>query len=116
ALSSIFEYQVNEIPKQDIDDVAVSSTRIREALIKGDIETANKYLGYPFELTGTIIRGDQIGRTIGCLTTNLTVHDSHKPIPAYGIYAVETEIDSSVPSIHTGTYINPHPWQGAQGM
>lgn len=116
ALSSIFEYQVNEIPKQDIDDVAVSSTRIREALIKGDIETANKYLGYPFELTGTIIRGDQIGRTIGFPTANLNVHESHKLIPAYGIYAVETEIYSSVPSIDSGNYIDPHPLQVAQGM
>lgn len=116
ALSTIFDYQVNEIPKQDIDDVAVSSTRIREALIKGDIDTANKYLGYPFELTGTIIRGDQIGRTIGFPTANLNVHESHKLIPAYGIYAVETEIYSKVPSIDSGEYIDPQPQKVAQGM
>lgn len=116
ALSSIFDYQVNEIPKQDIDDVAVSSTRIREALIKGDIDTANKYLGYSFELTGTIIRGDQIGRTIGFPTANLNVHESHKLIPAYGIYAVETEVYSKVPSIDSGEYIDPQPLKVAQGM
>src|SRR5690606_9532080 len=63
--AGIFDYVVEQIPEQDIEDVAVSSTRVRESLIKGDIETANKYLGYPFELTGTIIRGDQIGREIG---------------------------------------------------
>ncbi|KKX49797.1 riboflavin kinase [Sphingobacterium sp. IITKGP-BTPF85] len=56
---------MEQIPEQDINDVAVSSTRIRLALITGDIKTANLYLGYPFELTGTVIRGDQIGRTIG---------------------------------------------------
>src|SRR5690606_5797265 len=60
--ASIFDYSVDEIPEQDINDIAVSSTRVREALIKGDIKTANLYLGYPFELTGTVIRGDQIDR------------------------------------------------------
>jgi riboflavin kinase/FMN adenylyltransferase len=116
SLANIFEYEVNEIPKQDIEDVGVSSTRIREALIKGDIDTANKYLGYPFELTGTIIRGDQIGRTIGFPTANLNVHESHKLIPAYGIYAVEAEIYENVPSIDSGEYVDPKPTQVAQGM
>ncbi len=114
--AAIFDYEVKEIPKQDIDDVAVSSTRIREALIKGDIDTANKYLGYPFELTGTIVRGDQIGRTIGFPTANLNVHEKHKLIPAYGIYAVEVEIYPHVPSIASGEYYEPLPTGIAQGM
>ncbi|MGN0003513.1 MAG: bifunctional riboflavin kinase/FAD synthetase [Sphingobacterium composti] len=106
--SDIFDFEVQEIAKQDIEDVAVSSTRIREALIKGDIEIANKYLGYPFELTGTVEKGDQIGRQIGFPTANLHVHESHKLIPAYGIYAVEVDIYPSVPQIVTGEYIeNP---------
>lgn len=115
-LSSIFDYQVQEIPKQDIEDVAVSSTRIREALIMGNIETANKYLGYAFELTGTVIKGDQIGRTIGFPTANIHVHESHKLIPAYGIYAVEVEVYPVVPSISAGTYTDPIPEKIAQGM
>lgn len=102
--SEIFDFEVKEIAKQDIEDVAVSSTRIREALIKGEIDTANKYLGYPFELTGTVEKGDQIGRQIGFPTANLHVHESHKLIPAYGIYAVEVDIYPSVPHIVSGKY------------
>ena len=115
-LSDIFDFQVKEIPKQDIEDVAVSSTRIREALITGNIENANKYLGYAFELTGTVIKGDQIGRTIGFPTANIHVHESHKLIPAYGIYAVEVEIYPSVPSISAGEYVDPTPERIAKGM
>ena len=114
--ATIFDYEVLEIPEQDVDDVAVSCTRIREALIKGDVDTANKYLGYPFELTGTIVRGDQIGRTIGFPTANMHVHEKHKLIPAYGIYAVEVEIYPHVPSIASGEYFEPQPSNIAQGM
>ncbi|KGE12782.1 bifunctional riboflavin kinase/FAD synthetase [Sphingobacterium deserti] len=114
--SEIYDYAVEQIPEQDIEDVAVSSTRIRESLIKGDIETANKYLGYPFELTGTVVRGDQIGREIGFPTANLNVHEAHKLIPAYGIYAVEAEIYPTVPQIETGDYIDPQPERIAKGM
>ncbi|MBL1408526.1 bifunctional riboflavin kinase/FAD synthetase [Sphingobacterium faecale] len=114
--STIFDFQVQEIPKQDIDDVAVSSTRVRESLIKGDILTANKYLGYPFELTGTVIRGDQIGRQIGFPTANIHVHETHKLIPAYGIYAVEVEVYPRVPSIESGIYHALKPENTAQGM
>ncbi|MFZ4263706.1 bifunctional riboflavin kinase/FAD synthetase [Sphingobacterium sp. HJSM2_6] len=114
--SEIFDYSVEEIPEQDIEHVAVSSTRIRESLIKGDIDTANKYLGYSFELTGTVIRGDQIGREIGFPTANIHVHESHKLIPAYGIYAVEVEIYPRTADIKTGEYFQPIPERIAQGM
>lgn len=114
--SEVFGFHVSEIPKQDIDDVAVSSTRIRESLIKGDIDTANRYLAYPFELTGTVVQGDQIGRTIGFPTANINVHEVHKLIPAYGIYAVEVEIYPNVPSIASGNYIDPQPERTAKGM
>lgn len=114
--SQIFDYTVEEIPEQDIEDVAVSSTRVRESLIKGDILTANKYLGYPFELTGTVIRGDQIGREIGFPTANLHIHEAHKLIPAYGIYAVEVEIYPRSTEIKTGHYYQPEPERVAQGM
>lgn len=104
SFSEIFDFEVKEIAKQDIEDVAVSSTIVREALIKGDIDIANKYLGYPFELTGTVEKGDQIGRQIGFPTANLHVHESHKLIPAYGIYAVEVDIYPNVPQIVSGEY------------
>lgn len=114
--SEIFDYTVDQIAEQDIEDVAVSSTRVRESLIKGDIITANKYLGYPFELTGTVIKGDQIGREIGFPTANLHVHESHKLIPAYGIYAVEVEIFPKTTEIVTGDYFEPVPERVAKGM
>lgn len=114
--SEIFDYSVDQIPEQDIEDVAVSSTRVRESLIKGDIITANKYLGYPFELTGTVIKGDQIGREIGFPTANLHIHESHKLIPAYGIYAVEVEIFPRTTEIVTGDYFEPEPERIAKGM
>ncbi|MCS4226882.1 bifunctional riboflavin kinase/FAD synthetase [Sphingobacterium sp. BIGb0165] len=114
--ASIFDYSVDEIPEQDINDIAVSSTRVREALIKGDIKTANLYLGYPFELTGTVIRGDQIGRTIGFPTANLQVHEPHKLIPAYGIYAVEVYIYNQIQNITTGEYKEENPISIAKGM
>lgn len=114
--SEIFDYTVDQIAEQDIEDVAVSSTRVRESLIKGDIITANKYLGYPFELTGTVIKGDQIGREIGFPTANLHVHESHKLIPAYGIYAVEVEIFPKTTEVVTGDYFEPVPERVANGM
>ncbi len=114
--SEIFDYTVDQIPEQDIEDVAVSSTRVRESLIKGDIITANKYLGYPFELTGTVIKGDQIGREIGFPTANLHVHESHKLIPAYGIYAVDVEIFPKTTEVVTGDYFKPVPERVAKGM
>ncbi|WP_270090836.1 bifunctional riboflavin kinase/FAD synthetase [Sphingobacterium sp. SYP-B4668] len=114
--AEIFDYTVDQIPEQDINDVAVSSTRIRESLIKGNIDTANQYLGYPFELTGTVIRGDQIGRTIGFPTANLHVHEKHKLIPAYGIYAVEVEIYDKVKEVLTGAYEEEVPICRAKGM
>lgn len=114
--ADIFDYSVEQIPEQDINDVAVSSTRIRLALITGDINTANLYLGYPFELTGTVIRGDQIGRTIGFPTANLQVHEQHKLIPAYGIYSVEVHIFDHLQNITTGEYIETEPYSIAKGM
>lgn len=113
--ADIYGYSVEQIPEQDINDVAVSSTKIREALIKGDIDTANTYLGYPFQLTGKVIRGDQLGRRIGYPTANLLVQESHKLIPAYGIYAVETAIIEPA-HIETGPYIAHPPEHVIYGM
>ena len=79
---------VEEIPRADVDAVGVSSTRIRQALRQGAVGTANKYLGYNYPLTGTVGRGQQLGRTIGYPTANLEVAEPLKLVPAQGIYAV----------------------------
>ncbi|MBC8085162.1 MAG: bifunctional riboflavin kinase/FAD synthetase [Hymenobacter sp.] len=79
---------VEEIPREDVDAVGVSSTRIRRALDGGDILTASRYLGYPYQLTGAVERGQQLGRTIGWPTANVRVLEPLKLIPARGVYAV----------------------------
>lgn len=83
-----YGFDVEEIPRQDVDHVAVSSTKIRHALEQGDIVTANQLLGKPYLLTGRVIKGDKIGRLIGFPTANLEIDSQLKLIPADGIYAV----------------------------
>ena len=113
--ADIYGYAVEQIPEQDINDVAVSSTKIREALIKGDIKSANSYLGYPFQLTGKVVRGNQLGRNIGYPTANLQVREPQKLIPAYGIYAVEAAIIDPR-EITTGVYEHHEPKRVIKGM
>lgn len=113
--AEIYGYAVEQIPEQDINDVAVSSTKIREALIKGDIDAANSYLGYPFQLTGKVVRGNQLGRDIGYPTANLQVMEQHKLIPAYGIYAVEAALIGPN-EIKTGVYVPHTPEHIIKGM
>ncbi|GAB3306843.1 bifunctional riboflavin kinase/FMN adenylyltransferase [Hymenobacter tenuis] len=79
---------VEEIPREDIDAVGVSSTRIRRALEAGDVATASRYLGYSYPLTGTVVKGRQLGRTIGWPTANIQCEEPLKLIPARGVYAV----------------------------
>jgi riboflavin kinase/FMN adenylyltransferase len=80
--------EVEEIPREDVDAVGVSSSRIRRALESGDVLTANRYLGYSYTLTGTVQRGQQLGRTIGFPTANLHISEPLKLVPARGVYAV----------------------------
>ncbi|MDQ1141569.1 bifunctional riboflavin kinase/FAD synthetase [Pedobacter agri] len=87
-----FGFTVEEIMEQDIHDVAVSSTKIRQALLAGDVSLAADYLGYPFSIFGRVIKGDKIGRTIGFPTANLFVEETYKLIPGDGIYAVTVEM------------------------
>lgn len=82
-------YQVEEIPEQDVHDVSVSSTKIRKALLAGDVALAREFLGYNFSLYGRVIKGDKIGRTIGFPTANIFIEESYKLIPSDGIYAVK---------------------------
>ncbi|MFT2008823.1 bifunctional riboflavin kinase/FAD synthetase [Pontibacter sp. 13R65] len=88
ARSQQYGFEVEEIPQQDIDDIAVSSTKIRKALEAGDPATASRYLGRHYSLTSTVEKGQQLGRTIGFPTANLALPGQHKLIPANGVYAV----------------------------
>ncbi|GGD82106.1 bifunctional riboflavin kinase/FAD synthetase [Planktosalinus lacus] len=90
-----FGFEVEEISAQELDDVAVSSTKIRRALDKGDLETANSYLGYPFMLTGTVVKGKGIGKTINFPTANLQIKENYKLIPKNGVYVVKSLLDGN---------------------
>jgi len=89
-----YRFEVEEITAQDINDVSVSSTKIRTALLDGDIKTANSYLGYPFIISGTVEKGKGLGRTIGFPTANIAVSQNYKLIPKQGVYVVKSEIDN----------------------
>lgn len=84
---------VKEIPEQLINEVIVSSTRIREALLKPDLQTANSYLGYNYFFEGMVVDGNKLGRTLGYPTANIIIHDENKLVPANGIYVAEAEIE-----------------------
>ncbi len=92
----VYGFELEEIKAQDIDNINISSTKIREALHEGNIELANKYLGHSYSIEGTVIEGNQIGRTIGFPTANILVEDSHKLIPKDGVYEVEIEYNNKV--------------------
>ncbi len=92
----VYGFDVEEIPAQDVDNIAVSSTKIRKALEEGDLATANEYLGYEYMLSGTVIKGNQIGRSIDFPTANIEVGDSVKLTPANGVYAVRIELEGAV--------------------
>ena len=91
--SHLYNFEVEEIPAQDINDVAVSSTKIRKALSEKNIKTANKYLGYHFMLNGTVVNGKQLGGTIGFPTANLNIKEDYKLIPKTGVYVVKSDIN-----------------------
>ncbi|MFC3560482.1 bifunctional riboflavin kinase/FAD synthetase [Pedobacter jamesrossensis] len=91
-----FGFTVEEIMEQDIHDVAVSSTKIRQSLLAGDVGLASDYLGYPFSIFGRVIKGDKIGRTIGFPTANIFIEETYKLIPGDGIYAVTVELSSDL--------------------
>jgi riboflavin kinase / FMN adenylyltransferase len=93
-LAPVFNYELKEIPKHVLDEISISSTRIREALLNGNIEIADKLLGYEFFFSGTVIDGDKLGRKLGYPTANLKMMDEEKIVPHNGIYAVYAEVRS----------------------
>jgi len=91
----VYGFEVEEIPKQMIENNAVSSTKIRRALSEGRIEVADEYLGRPYSIQGKVIEGDKIGRTIDFPTANIEVIFKHKLIPSEGIFAVKIIVDDA---------------------
>ena len=92
-LSETLPFKVIEIPAHEVDEINVSSTKIRQAIEIGDIQTANSYLNEPFEISGNVVKGNQIGRTIGFPTANIEIGDDLKIIPTIGVYAVEVILE-----------------------
>jgi len=86
----LYGFEVEEIPAQEIENVSVSSTKIRDAIEKGEIEKANIYLGYHYLLTGDIVKGEGLGRKINFPTINLYIKEDYKLIPKTGVYIVKT--------------------------
>jgi riboflavin kinase/FMN adenylyltransferase len=93
--SHLYDFMVEEIPAQDIDDVSVSSTKIRRALATGNLKTANNYLGYNFMLNGTVVNGKKLGGKIGYPTANINVKETYKLIPKTGVYVVKSSIENT---------------------
>jgi riboflavin kinase/FMN adenylyltransferase len=91
-LGRVYGFEVEEIPAQYIDGIAVSSTKIRNALNTGDVQTANKMLGYEYSISGKVIAGNKIGRKIGFPTANIDVGDEYKLIAAGGVYACRVDL------------------------
>jgi len=94
--SATYNFEVEEINAQLLDDVAVSSTKIRNALAQGNITVANTYLGYKYILQGTVVRGKGIGKTLGFPTANLHLDEDYKFVPKKGVYLTQATIDSKV--------------------
>ena len=96
ALGKTYGYEVTEVSPQRVEGQVVSSTRIRHLLEQHELDLANKLLGYPFMITGSVIHGRKVGKTIGFPTANIMIADHYKLIPALGVYAVTVQIDNDI--------------------
>ena len=94
--SSDFNFIVDEIDAQEIEKIAISSTKIRNSVNQGDLETTKKYLGRFFSLTGKVIKGDGLGKQIDYPTANLLIEEDYKIIPKDGVYYIRTRIDNKL--------------------
>ncbi len=88
-----YDFEVEQISVQEVNDVSISSTKIRNALMEGNMALANEYLGYEYFLTGTVYKGKQLGRTIGFPTANIQIEENYKLIPRNGVYVVKSTIN-----------------------
>ena len=87
-----YGFEVEQISAQTIEEVAISSTKIREAILEGNIKAANNFLGYNYFFSGVVVRGNQLGRTIGFPTANMLISNSHKLIPKNGVYIIKSKL------------------------
>ena len=88
-----YGFKVIEIKAEEISNIAISSTKIRKAISEGNISTTKKYLGYDFSLSGRIVHGNSIGRTLGFPTANVEVKEEYKLLPKNGVYLIQSIID-----------------------
>ena len=95
-LAKKFDFKVEQIPVQDINNIAISSTKIRNALKEGNIKTANELLGYEYSITGPVVEGNKIGRKIGFPTANIELQDEYKLIMAIGVYACRVQWNEKI--------------------
>lgn len=95
-LGKKYNFEVEKIPAQDVENIAVSSTKIRKALNEGKIKIANNLLGYEYSITGVVVQGNKIGRTIGFPTANIELEDEYKLITANGVYASRVEYEGVI--------------------
>lgn len=102
-----YGFKVKEIPEELLNEIAISSTQIRKALLAGKVDAANECLGYPYFLEGEVVKGKQIGRTIGFPTANIAVKDADKLIPAIGVYAVNVFVDNKAYGGMLGISLRP---------
>jgi riboflavin kinase/FMN adenylyltransferase len=107
-----YGFEVSQISVQELNEISVSSTKIRNAILNGDIQLANDYLGYSYFITGTVVKGKQLGRTIGFPTANLKIEEKYKLIPQNGVYLVQTIINSK--AIQGMMNIGTNPTVGGQ--
>lgn len=91
--SDMYQFGLEEIPAQEVNDCQVSSTKIRNALFEGNVSLASQFLGYNYQIAGRVEAGQQLGREFGFPTANVKVSDAAKVIPAHGVYAVKVEIN-----------------------
>lgn len=84
-----YHFDVEQISAEEINEISISSTKIRNAILEGNIKLANQYLGYPYVFNGKVVQGQQLGRTIGFPTANIIIENSQKIIPKKGVYIVE---------------------------
>ena len=89
----LYGFEVEEIPAEELEDVSISSTKIRQALDQGDVATANSYLGSVYRISGFVIEGNKLGRQLGFPTANIRIDHTNKLIPANGVYAVLTAVN-----------------------
>ena len=91
-----YGFEVEQISVQEINEISVSSTKIRQALSEGDMTLANDYLGYDYFITGTVVEGKQLGRTINFPTANIKIQENYKLIPQNGVYIVKSTIENKL--------------------